>query len=66
MSIRQSRPSFIQMLKSWLSRIRNKPQPPAPYSQVPVRIHKGPKGRSGAAVAEPEEYSFNSFPPGRM
>jgi hypothetical protein len=66
MSNRQSRRSFLQIVKSWWGRIRNKPQPPDPYAEIPVRVRRGPKGRSGAAVADPEEYSFDSFPPRRI
>ena len=34
-----------------------------PYSYVTAPLHRGPKGRSGAAVAEIEEDSYRSFPP---
>jgi hypothetical protein len=39
------------------------PGDPHAYRMAPVR--RGPKGRSGAAVAEPEDDSYRSFPPRR-
>ncbi|HEY7099464.1 MAG TPA: hypothetical protein VH437_22255 [Terriglobales bacterium] len=50
-------PSRWQSLKSLLRRLFGKkpiePQDPYAYRLAPVR--RGPKGRSGAAVAEPQE-----------
>lgn len=66
MSKRQAGRSLLQTLKGWLNRIRNKPQPPDPYANRLAPVRRGPKGRSGAAVAEPEPYSFESFPPRKM
>jgi len=44
-----------------------KPTPPGdPYANVPAPLRRGPKGRSGAAVAEIEEDSYRSFPPRRQ
>ncbi len=40
------------------------PGDPSAYSMAPVR--RGPKGRSGAAVAEIEEDSYQSFRPRRQ
>ena len=40
-------------------------QPGDPYAYVMAPVRRGPKGRSGAAVAEIEEDSFRSFPPRR-
>lgn len=40
-------------------------QPGDPYAYVTAPVRRGPKGRSGAAVAEIEEDSFRSFPPRR-
>jgi len=58
------RRSLIQRLKDFL---RRKRQPPSdPYADRLVPVRRGPKGRSGAAVAEPEEESFGSFPPRRQ
>jgi len=36
-------------------------QPGDPYAYVPAPIRRGPKDRSGAAVAEIEDDSFRSF-----
>jgi hypothetical protein len=66
MSKRQSGRSLFRTLKSWLSRIRNKPQPPDPDADRLAPVRRGPKGRSGAAVAEPEDYSFESIPLRKM
>ena len=44
----------------------NKPTPPGdPYAYVRAPLRRGPKGRSGAAVAEIEDDSYRSFPPRR-
>ena len=43
-----------------------KPAPPGdPYANVTAPVRRGPKGRSGAAVAEREDDSYRSFPPRR-
>jgi len=42
---------------------RKPAQPGDPYAYVTAPIRRGPKGRSGAAVAEIEDDSFRSFPP---
>jgi len=39
--------------------------PGDPYAYVTAPIRRGPKGRSGAAVAEIEDDSVRSFPPRR-
>jgi len=46
-------------------RLRRKRNPPPadPYAYSMAPLKRGPKGRSGAAVAEIEEDSFQSFPP---
>jgi hypothetical protein len=41
-------------------------QPGDPYAYVMAPVRRGPKGRSGAAVADIEDDSFESFPPRRM
>jgi hypothetical protein len=41
----------------------NPPSDPYAYAMAPVR--RGPKGRSGAAVAEIEDDSCRTFPPRR-
>jgi hypothetical protein len=39
------------------------PPPVDPYAYVTAPLRRGPKGRSGAAVAEIEDDSYRSFPP---
>jgi hypothetical protein len=42
--------------------LRRRPaQPGDPYAYVSAPVRRGPKGRSGAAVAEIEDDSFHSF-----
>ena len=57
--------SIMQALMDQLSRILRKKQPPEgdPYAYVGAPLRRGPKGRSGAAVAEIEDDSFRSYPP---
>jgi hypothetical protein len=67
--MRDSKPrrSLRQALTDLLRRIRRKPQPPGdPYADRLVPVRRGPKGRSGAAVAEPEEDSDGFFAPRRQ
>jgi len=53
----------IDFLKRLLGR---KPAPPGdPYAYVMAPVRRGPKGRSGAAVAEIDDDSYQSFPPRR-
>lgn len=41
-----------------------KPAPPLdPHAYAMAPVRRGPKGRSGAAVAEIEDDSFESYPP---
>jgi hypothetical protein len=57
-----------QILMDQLRRILRKKQSPPegdPYAYVGARLRRGPKGRSGAAVAEIDDDSFQSFPPRR-
>jgi len=42
---------------------RKPASPGNPYAYVTAPLHRGPKGRSGAAVAEVEGDSNQSFPP---
>lgn len=44
-----------------------KPNPPPgdPYAYSMAPLRRGPRGRSGAAVAEPEDDSYRAFPPRR-
>ena len=62
------RRSLLQALTDLLRRLRRrKPQPPGdPYAHRLVPVRRGPKGRIGAAVAEPEEDSNGFFPPRRQ
>ena len=55
--------SMIQFVKRMLRRGPAAPGDPYAYVMAPVR--RGPKGQSGAAVAEIEDDSFRSFPPRR-
>lgn len=52
---------IVDFLKRLLGRKPAAPDDPYAYVMAPVR--HGPKGRSGAAVAEIEDDSFESFPP---
>jgi hypothetical protein len=58
------------LLRKMIDRIRRllgkKPTPPGdPYAYVTAPVRRGPKGRSGAAVAELEDDSFHAYPPRR-
>lgn len=54
---------LMTLLKRLLGR---KPAAPGdPYAYVTAPVRRGPKGRSGAAVAEIEDDSYRSFPPPR-
>ena len=58
------RRTVLETLKNLLRRLRRKAEPPGdPYADRLVPVRHGPKGRSGAAVAEPEEDSYQAFPP---
>jgi len=59
---RTLRQALIDQLRGLL---RKKQSPPEgdPYAYVTAPLRRGPKGRSGAAVAEIEDDSFRSFPP---
>ena len=53
--------AVLDFLKRLLGR---KPAAPGdPYAYVTAPLRRGPKGRSGAAVAEIEDDEFRSFPP---
>jgi hypothetical protein len=55
--------AVLDFLKRLLGK---KPAAPGdPYAYVMAPVRRGPKGRSGAAVAEIEDDSHQSFPPGR-
>lgn len=59
--------SRLKIILDFLKRLLGgKPAAPGdPYAYVTAPVHRGPKGRSGAAVAEIEDDSFESFPPRR-
>jgi hypothetical protein len=54
-------------LLEFLRRLRRKPpsSPADPYACATAPLKRGPRGRSGAAVAEIEDDSFQSFLPRR-
>jgi hypothetical protein len=60
-------PSLMKKLSDYLRRfLRGKQTPPGdPYAYVTAPLRRGPKGRSGAAIAEIEDDSYRSFPPRR-
>jgi hypothetical protein len=63
----QERRSGFKIVLDFLKRLlrKNPAQPGDPYAYVLAPVRRGPKGRSGAAVAEIEDDSFRSFPPRR-
>lgn len=63
----QEKRSGFKTVLDFLKRLlrRNPAQPGDPYAYVMAPIRRGPRGRSGAAVAEIDEDSFRSFPPRR-
>ena len=64
----EPQPSLVKKLTDSIRRILGR-KPPSlhgdPYAYVTAPVRRGPKGRSGAAVAEIEEDSYRSFPPRR-
>jgi hypothetical protein len=56
---------FMDLARRILGR---KPSPPPadPYAYRMAPVRRGPKGRSGAAIAEIEDDSQRSFPPRRQ
>ena len=42
---------------------RKPASPGDPHAYVPAPLRRGPKGRSGAAVAEIEDAEFNNYSP---
>lgn len=65
MSGAEEKSSRFNLILDCLTRLLGKkPAPPAdPYAYAMAPLRRGPKGRSGAAVAEIEEDSYKSFPP---
>ena len=59
------KPSRFKAILDFLKRLLGKkPAPPGdPYAYAMAPVRRGPKGRSGVAVAEIEEDSYQSFPP---
>jgi hypothetical protein len=54
---------MVDFLKKLLGKKATPPGDPYAYVMAPVK--RGPRERSGAAVAEIEEDSYKSFPPRR-
>jgi hypothetical protein len=65
MSKRFDRRSLFQKMREWLQRMRPEPQGPPDFAERPVPVSRGPKGKSGAAVAEFEVESDQFYPPRR-
>ncbi len=61
------KPSRFRVMMDFFKRLlgRKPARPGDPYAYVMAPVHRGPKGRSGAAVAEIEDDSYRSFPPRR-
>ena len=61
----EERRSRLRVVLDFLKRLLGKkPAAPGdPYAYVMAPVGRGPKGRSGSAVAEIEDDSFLSFPP---
>ncbi|MFZ0956617.1 MAG: hypothetical protein WAN60_09760 [Candidatus Sulfotelmatobacter sp.] len=58
--------SLVKRLRDEIRRLLGRepsPPPADPYAYTMAPLRRGPKGRSGAAVAEIEEESFDRFPP---
>lgn len=59
----EKRPRFKAAFDFLKRLLGKKPaQPGDPYAYVTAPLRRGPKGRSGAAVAEIEEDQFNRYP----
>jgi len=63
----QEKNSKFRAVLDYLKRLVGKrpAQPGDPFAYVMAPVGRGPKGRSGAAVADIEDDSFRSFPPRR-
>jgi hypothetical protein len=63
----QEKRSLVKRLQDSIRRLLGRgPSPPPggdPYAYRMAPVRRGPKGRSGAAVAEIEEDSYRAFPP---
>ena len=63
---RENRSKFRSVLDFLKRLLGKKPAPPGdPYAYAMAPLRRGPKGRSGAAVAEIEEDGYQSYPPRR-
>jgi hypothetical protein len=61
----EEKPRLWKKLADEIRRIlRKKEKPPEgdPYAYVGAPLRRGPKGRSGAAVADIEDDSFHDYP----
>jgi hypothetical protein len=61
-------PSSLKRIRDAIRRFlgwRPPSQPGDPYAYAMAPLRRGPKGRSGAAVAKIEKDSYRSFPPRR-
>lgn len=65
--MRDNKTARFRLMIDFLKRLlrRNPAQPDDPFAYVMAPVHRGPKGRSGAAVAEIEDDSDRTFPPRR-
>lgn len=64
MDLSERRGRFRALLDALKRLFGRKPAAPGdPYAYVTAPLCRGPKGRSGAAVAEIEDDSYRSFPP---
>jgi hypothetical protein len=61
----KQRSRFVTALDFLRRLLRRKPPqtPGDPYAYRMASLRGSPKGRSGAAVAEPEQDSYRAFPP---
>jgi hypothetical protein len=61
------KPSRFRLVLDFLKRLLGKKAAPPgdPYAYAMAPLRRGPKGRSGAAVAEIEDDSYRSYPPRR-
>ena len=58
--------SRLRLVLDLLRRLLGRKTPPGdPYAYVMAPVRRGPKGRSGAAVANIEDDTLRSFPPRR-
>ena len=65
MTDRGGKGSRFEVMVDFLKRLlgRKPAAPGDPYAYVMAPVRRGPKGRSGTAVAEMEDDSFENYPP---